>query len=410
MENASVIHADQVSETPLRDLLLEDATWGADLDYCMSCGKCISACPVSGYTDMEPRKAIRLIMFGDEQTVINHDWIFQCTGCDRCSYVCPMDVRMGKITTRARSMRAIEEKPGKAQLTCELHRDKGNNMQINEEDWLDTVDWMLEEINSEIPELKVPIDKEGAEFYATINSKLPMYHPDELQHIYKVFHAAGADWTMPKEWWEGTNYCMFSGDLESWEGNLRKQVAHQQELGCKVMAYTECGHGYFATIDGYRKFDIKPDFEVIHVVKLYAKWIAEGRFKLDKSKNKEIVTLHDPCNAGRKSVMNGYPDIMEDARYVLDNVCENWVEMWPNREYNYCCSGGGGALISGFVKARMHSGKVKVEQVDRTGAELVCTPCVNCYDGIGDLAKEYERPWKPIHLWKLLANAIVLDE
>ena len=31
-------------------------------------------------------------------------------------------------------------------------------------------------------------------------------------------------------------------------------------------------------------------------------------------------------------------------------------------------------------------------------------------DAIEDLAKGYERPWKPIHLWALLANALVFDE
>ncbi len=410
MTTAIWLNNEDMENTPLRKSLLEEANWTADLDYCMNCGKCVSACPLTGFTDMEPRMAVRLILLGDEQAVIDHDWIFQCTGCDRCSYICPMGVRIGSMVTRARSMRPIDKKPGKAQLTCELHRDKGNNMQIATEDWLDTVDWMLEEIQEEIPSLEVPIDKEGAEFFATINSKLPQYHPDEMQDIMKVFHAAGANWTMPSIWWEGTNYCMFSGDLKSWEENLRKQVARVEELGCKTIAYTECGHGYFATVNGYERFGIKPKFDVVHVVNLYAKWIAEGRFKLDKSRNKQLVTLHDPCNAGRKSIMNNYPDILEDSRYVLDHVCENWVEMWPNRDYNYCCSGGGGALISGFAKARNHYGQVKVDQIDRTGAELVCTPCVNCIDGIGDLAKEYKRPWTSLHLWKLLANAIVLDD
>lgn len=400
----------QNTATPLKDILTQQNEWESQIDFCMSCGKCISVCPLSGYAEMEPRIAVRLVLLGQEQELINNDWIFQCTSCDRCSYVCPMEVKIGRLITMARSLRMREDLPGKAQLTCELHNTKGNNMQIGEEDWLDTVDWMKEELQGDIPELQVPIDKQDATYFATINSKLPQYHPDELQHIYKIFHAAKANWTLPSVWWEGTNYCMFSGDLNLWEENLRKQVKKVEELGCSVMAYTECGHGYFATLDGYRKFGIKPKFEVIHVVNLYARWIAEGKFKLDPSRNAgKKVTLHDPCNAGRKAVMNEYRDIMEDSRYVLDNVCPDWIEMWPNREYNYCCSGGGGSLISGFVNARNHYGKIKVEQIDRTEAEYVCTPCVNCFDGISDLAKEYKRPWNSIHLWKLLANAIVVD-
>ncbi len=393
--------------TPLKDLLASDPKWMAKLEACLTCGACASGCPAAGIDNMDPRKAIRLISLGMEEQLINSNWIFTCTGCDRCTYVCPMNIQIGAMITQARALRSRETLPGKAQLTCDLHRDKGNNMQIATDEWLDTVDWMKEELQDEIPALEVPIDKEGAEYFATINSKLPQYHPDEMQDIMKVFHFANANWTMPSIWWEGTNYCMFSGDLKSWEENLRKQVARVEELGCKTIAYTECGHGYFATVHGYNKFGIKPNFDVVHVVNLYAKWIREGRFKLDKSKNPQLITLHDPCNATRKSVMNDYPDIIEDSRYVLDNICENWVEMTPNRENNYCCSGGGGALISGLAKSRFKYGEVKVEQIDRTGAELVCTPCVNCIDGIGDLAKEYKRPWSSIHMWKLLANAII---
>ncbi len=408
MSKENSVRIDEIKETPLRRTLLEESKWKANLSTCMTCGKCASICPLHGYSDMDPRKAVRLVLMGEEQTLIDHDFIFQCTGCEKCSWVCPMDVKIGNMITQARYLRPMDKKPGKAQLTCELHRDKGNNMQISVEDWVDTAEWMMEELQSEIPEFEIPFDKQGAEFFATINSKLPQYHPDEMQDVYKVFYAANASWTLPTEWWEGTNYCMFSGDLASWENNLRKQVERVEQLGCKAIAYTECGHGYFATVAGYDKFGIKPKFDLIHVVNLYAKWIREGRFKLDKSKNTQRVTLHDPCNASRKSLMNDYPDIMDDARFVLDHVCEDWVEMWPNRENNYCCSGGGGALISGFAKARTYYGKVKVDQIDRTEAELVCTPCVNCYDGIGDLAKDYKRKWRSIHLWKLLANAIVL--
>ncbi|NOZ87631.1 MAG: (Fe-S)-binding protein [Deltaproteobacteria bacterium] len=405
---AETLKIQKDNETPLKDLLLEESKWSGNLQDCMICGRCLSVCPLAGYDGMDPRKLVRLVLLGMEQDVIKSDWIWQCTTCDRCTNVCPMNVKIGNLVTRARNMVPKDKKPGGAQKTCNLHRDTGNNMQIKTEDWLDTLDWMREELEDEIPDLEVPIDKKGARYFATINSKLPNYHPDELQDIYKVFHAAKVDWTMPSIWWEGTNYCMFSGDLETWEHNLRQQVKKVEELEIPVMAYTECGHGYFATVHGYKLFGIKPKFEVIHVVKLYAKWIREGRFKLDPSKNPQRVTLHDPCNVGRKAVMNGYPDILDDARFVLDNVCADWKESWPNRENNICCSGGGGTLISGFRNARMFYGKSKVDQIDRTGAELVCTPCVNCYDGIGDLAKEYKRPWKPIHLWRLLARAIVL--
>jgi Fe-S oxidoreductase len=148
------------------------------------------------------------------------------------------------------------------------------------------------------------------------------------------------------------------------------------------------------------------------VVSLYAKWIREGRFKLDPSRNGDaVVTLHDPCNVVRKATLDGFHSIADDARFVLSRVVKNFVETDPNRENNFCCSGGGGALISGFARARTYYGKVKVEQIKRSGATKVCTPCVNCFDGIGNLARDYKEVWKceSVHLWTLLANAIVLN-
>ena len=400
---------EELEDLPLRRALLEEKSWQASLDYCMTCGKCLSVCPLHGYSEFDPRKMVRLVLLGMEQEVIDAEYIFQCTGCDRCTLVCPMGVKISALVTRARSMRDRDKVPGGSQDTADLHRTVGNNMQIGTEDWLETVDWMKEEVQDDIPDLDFPIDAQGSDYFVTINSKLPQYYPMELQCIYKIFHAAGVKWTMPSIWWEGTNYAMFSGDLETWEYTLRQQVKRVEELGIKTMAYTECGHGYYATLAGYKKFGIEPKFKVVHKVNLYAKWLREGRLKVDKSRNPQCITLHDPCNAARKAVMEDFPDIMDDSRYVLNQVVENFVEMWPNREYNYCCSGGGGALISGYKHARNHYGQVKIDQIEQTGADLVCTPCVNCHDAIEGLAHEFKKPWKPIHLWALLANALVLD-
>jgi Fe-S oxidoreductase len=402
MSTANAVRIDDARH-PLRDELLKQTAWEANAEACITCGKCVSICPLHGWGELDPRKVVRLVLLG----LVADDWIYQCTGCDRCSKQCPMGIRMSNIITLARSLRARDKVPGGSQKTCNMHRDIGNNMGLTEEDWLETVDWMKSEVAADWPGLEVPIDKQGAQYYMTINSKLPQYHPLDLQMIFKIFHAAGASWTMPARWWEGTNYAMFSGDLATWEQTLRNQVENVERLGCEYIVYTECGHGYYATMAGYEKFGIKPKFKVIHKVNLWAQWVREGRIKLDRSKNAKRVTIHDPCNAVRKAKLSGIPDITDDLRYLAGEACMDVVEMWPNREHNYCCSGGGGLLISGFANARFHQGRVKVEQIDRTGAELVLTPCVNCLDGIGELAKHYKRRWKPVHMWELLAHALV---
>ena len=162
---------------------------------------------------------------------------------------------------------------------------------------------------------------------------------------------------------------------------------------------------------GYKRFNIEHRFDVKSVVTLYAQWIREGRFTLDPSKNEGIVTLHDPCNLVRKAKIDGFHSIGDDARFVLKHVVTDFVESTPNRENNFCCSGGGGALINGFARARSYYGKVKLDQIKRAGATRVCTPCVNCYDGINNIAmaNKEEYVFEPVHLWTLLSNAIILD-
>ncbi len=390
----------------LRQLVTE-----AGGDRCISCGACVTGCPIADWSEerLDPRRLVRLVQTGQGERLVEQDWIWHCTNCGRCAYNCPVGVDLSAIVSLARSLVPKDQSPGQIQKTAEQHLQFSNNMALEPDDWMETVDWMAEELAEAIPGFEPPVEKEGAEFFVTINSKLPMYYPGDLQDIFKIFHAAGVSWTLSKKWWEGTNYAMFTGDDEIWETTLRKQVAEVERLGCPRMAYTECGHGYFATLQGYERFGITPPFAVTHVVKLYAQWIREGRFKLDPSKNEELVTLHDPCNAVRKASVHGFEAIDEDARFVLKHVAPHFVEMTPNRADNYCCTGGGGALISGFKNARTYAGKTKVEQIDRTGAKQVCTPCVNCYDGIHNLAGTYKRSWESVHLWKLLARAIVLD-
>ena len=390
----------------LRSLVLK--TGG---DRCLSCGACVVGCPVADWSDerLDPRRLVRLIQNGLGEWIVEMDWIWQCTECGRCNYTCPAGVDLAGLIVRARGLVPRDMSPGQIQKTADLHRTVSNNMGLEVNDWLETVAWMGDELREEVSGLEVPIEKQGAEYFATINSKLPMYYPADLQDIFKIFHAAGVDWTLAEKWWEGTNYAMFTNDEETWEETLRRQAEKVEQLGCRKVAYTECGHGYYATMAGYQRFGIDPPFEVFHVVELYARWIRQGRLEPSRLRDSERITLHDPCNAVRKSSMAGFVSIAEDARFVLSRVCGDVVEMTPNRDANYCCSGGGGALIAGFKNARTHYGKVKVDQIDRTGADLVCTPCVNCYDALDNLAREYRRPWKPVHLWKLLANAIVTN-
>ena len=53
--------------------------------------------------------------------------------------------------------------------------------------------------------------------------------------------------------------------------------------------------------------------------------IEKGTFRFDKSRNDHInVTFHDSCNPARGM------GIFEEPRYVIQSVCNNFVEMPDN--------------------------------------------------------------------------------
>ncbi|MDP2876425.1 MAG: (Fe-S)-binding protein, partial [Holophaga sp.] len=113
-------------------------------------------------------------------------------------------------------------------------------------------------------------------------------------------------------------------------------------------------------------------------------------------------TLHDPCNLVR------HGGICEAQRRVLRASAENFIEMTPNREHNFCCGGGGGQLAMGRYKSRrLKSGGMKAQQIRDTAAEVVVTPCHNCVDQLGELNKEYKLKVQIKTVAEIVSDALV---
>lgn len=61
-------------------------------------------------------------------------------------------------------------------------------------------------------------------------------------------------------------------------------------------------------------------------------------------------------------------------------------------------------------KDRIKGGKVKADQIKKTGAELIFTPCHNCIDQIRDLIKEYNLNCKAVHYKEVIAENMWIPE
>ena len=76
---------------------------------CFTCGQCTAGCPVSEVeTRYNPRKIIRMIMWGMREELLSSDLIWLCNRCFTCYAHCPQDVRFTYIIDVLRRM-AVRE-------------------------------------------------------------------------------------------------------------------------------------------------------------------------------------------------------------------------------------------------------------------------------------------------------------
>jgi len=350
----------------------------------------------SVYTD-EDLEELKDIVFG------------KCTNCRRCSFNCPMGVDLATFNRMARGLLvSVGVMPEGVYVVSKDQWEVGNQMGVLKEDYIDTLEWMSEELVEEVGDesAAIPIDKHGAEIMYTINPREAKYDPRTISNAAKIFWAAGADWTMPSEGWDMTNFGLFSGD-DDLGGNVARRVYEKaRELGVQKVVISECGHGYRSTrCEGPNWAGQDIEFVMESSVITMLRYIKEGKIKIDPRKNEGSYTFHDSCNNARSC------GLFEEPRELLALVTQDFREMYPNRTENYCCTGGGGAMsMAEYTPRRLKSAKIKAEQLAATGATHVVTSCHNCEDGLNDLIKHYKLPMKVTQLVNLVADGLVIEK
>jgi len=347
-------------------------------------------------------------VYKDEELEDLKDTVFgKCTNCRRCSINCPMGVDLASFNRMARGLLVhVGVMPTGVLHVAKDQWEIGNQMGVLREEYLDIISWMEEELQSEYndPTIKIPIDKPDADVIYTINPREAKYDPRTIAEAAAIFHFAGVNWTMPSEGWDMTNFGLFNGDDELGGAVSSRLYDAAETLRAKKIVISECGHGYRSTrCEGpnwaKRTVGIPMESSVFTMLE----YIKQGRIKVDKTKNSEPVTYHDSCNLARSC------GVTEEPRELLNLVCGDFREMYPNRAENFCCTGGGGAMsMTEYAPRRLASAKIKADQLRATGAKIVVTSCHNCVDGLFDLIRHYKLDMEVKLLVNLVANALVV--
>lgn len=100
----------------------------------------------------------------------------------------------------------------------------------------------------------------------------------------------------------------------------------------------------------------------------------------------------------------------EEGREILSACVDNWVDLYPNRRYQFCCGGGGGALVTGYNEERIAYGGRKMDQIKAAGAGTMVVPCHSCHGQFNAIKAQYGLENLQVkYLWELVADCLVLD-
>lgn len=392
------------------------------LEMCAHCGLCSDTCHfylanegdptmVPAYKSKKILEAIKKKDKIDEATVDElYERVYgECTMCRRCTMYWSFGIDVAGIVGTARGLCQSQGKvPEHLLKALTPHLESGNQMAVTEEEWIDSLECMEEELQEGLPGATIPIDKKGANVLYVVNAREPKFYPMDISQAARVFCLAGEDWTMSRKGWDVTNLAMFMGDIKGASTISRMVRDAAEELGVNRVVVTECGHA-LRSLQFESPIWLGRDhqFEVVHSVQLFSEYLRQGRIKLDKSVFAgERCTYQDPCNVSR----NG--GLARTGREVVKYLTDNFVEMEPHGEYNFCCGRGGGfiPMAGPFRERRLKAGKVKADQIRATGATICITPCHNCFDQLRDLNKEYDLGIRVLSFKEMFEEALVIPD
>ena len=385
--------------------VLNSSTGARALAYkqaCVRCGMCAQACHFCISHDLDPTyspvgKAKQTLWeMIDAQGHVSAECIeraariafTECNVCKRCAMYCPLGIDTAYLMLVVRKIcRDLNVIPQYIQDTTNSHAVTLNQMWVKDDEWIDTLQWQEEELRDELPMGQIPLDKEGADIMYSVIGPEPKFQPQLIYKAAFIMNQAGMDWTMPSTpGWDNSDMAMYTRDDTIMTRVKRHHFETAMRLKVNRIVMGECGHAFRSIYDvGNRQLGWKmPPLPVVHAVQFYWELFQQGRIRVAQTFD-QPVTIHDPCNIVRG---RGLHHMLRD---VVHTLCTDVREMSPNMEHNFCCAAGGGVINCGpvFKDVRIKGNKIKAEQMQQTGAEVVIAPCHNCHSGLEDIVKGY---------------------
>ncbi len=329
-------------------------------------------------------------------------YLFQCSECRRCSVFCPYGIDTAEITIMGRELLNLLGLNIDWIITPVSNCYKtGNHLGIQPHAYKDMMDFFADDIE-EITGVKVEpsFNRKGADILFVTPSGDVFADPGTFTCMgyMMLFHYLqekyGFDITWSTYASEGGNFGFFTSH-EMMKRLNAKMYAEAKRLGVKWILGGECGHmwrvihQYMDTMNGPAdflevpvspitgtKFENAKSTKMVHITEFTADLIKHNKLELDTSRNDHLkVTYHDSCNTSRGM------GLLEEPRYVIKNVCNNFYEMPANtiREQTFCCGSGSGLNAGENMELRMQGGLPRANAVkyvhEKHGVNMLSCIC-----------------------------------
>jgi Fe-S oxidoreductase len=358
-------------------------------------------------------------------------YFFQCTECRRCSVFCPYGIDQAEITMIGRELLNllglnIEWIAGPVS-NCYM---KGNHLGLEPHTIVGNLEYMLDDIETVTgKKIKPTFNRKGAEILFVTPSGDLFADPGTYTCMgyLMLFEELGLDYTWSTYASEGGNFGFFTSNEMAKRLNS-KIYAEAKRLGVKWILGGECGHmwrvlaQYMDTWNGPADFLEVPkspitgtvfenakSMKMVHVAEFTADLIKNNKLKLDPKRNDHLtVTWHDSCNVARGMGM------LEEPRYVLKNVVNNFVEMPEDtiREKTFCCGSGTGLNASEDMDLRMKGGFPRANAVkfvhEHYGVNMLANVCAIDRATLKPLMDYWVPEVNVCGLHELVANALIM--
>ncbi len=362
-------------------------------------------------------------------------YFFQCTECRRCSVFCPYGIDTAEITIIGRELlNLIGLNIGWIAAPVANCYRTGNHLGIQPHAFKDMIEFFVDDIE-EITGVRVDpsFNRKGAEILFITPSGDVFADPGTYTCmgyliLFHYLQSMGLDITWSTYASEGGNFGSFTSHEMAKRLNA-KMYAEAKRLGVKWILGGECGHmwrvihQYMDSFNGPAdfleepvspitgtKFENAKSTKMVHITEFTADLIKNNKLKLDKSRNDNIIaTFHDSCNPSRGM------GLLEEPRYVIKNVCNNFYEMPDNtiREQTFCCGSGSGLNAGEDMELRMRGGLPRANAVkhvhEKHGVNMLATICAIDRAALTDLMNYWVPEVGVTGVHEMVGNALILD-